>query len=262
MTSPLLAPPSFSVQGKVALITGASSGIGLHLARTLAQLGATALLAARRVDKLDEQVRPLQDAGFKAHALALDVTDADSIPAAFDLAEKTAGGSVDILINNAGIIYSEKFVDQDTAEVDRLFNTNLRGAFLVAQEASRRMLRAGNGGSIVNVASSGGLRAGATMASYGASKAALIHLTKIMALELASKNIRVNAICPGNIETDMTNALTAKGFEERLLKRTPMHRFGKLEDLDGPVLLLVSEAGRYITGATLTVDGGQTLSWM
>lgn len=252
----------FRLDGKTALVTGASSGIGLHLARTLARAGATVILAARRVDKLENAVRDLRNEALNVFPIALDVTRTADIGPAYDAAQAAAGAGIDILINNAGVIYAEKFVDQKVEEIDRVFDTNLKGALLVAQEAARRMLERQTGGSIVNVASSGGLRAGATMASYGASKAALIHLTRIMALELASKSIRVNALCPGNIESDMNEELAAKGYAERLLKRTPMHRFGKPEDLDGPVLLLVSDAGRYMTGSTVTVDGGQTLSWM
>ena len=251
----------FSLEGKTALVTGASAGIGLHVARTLALAGAKVVLAARRIDKLRLAVDEFAASGLSVSALELDVTNGAGIKQAFDTAERNAGSGIDILINNAGVIYAAKFIDQTEAEFDRVLETNLKGAFLVAQEAARRML-ARNGGSIVNVASTGGLRAGATMASYGASKSALIHMTRIMALELAGKGVRANALCPGNIESDMHEELVAKGYADRIMKRTPMHRFGKAADLDGPVLLLASDAGRYMTGSTVVVDGGQTLSWM
>src|SRR5690606_16546314 len=145
------------------------------------------------------------------------------------------------------------------SELARVFDTNLKGAMLVAQEAARRMSER-RSGVIINIASTAGMRAGGSLSSYCASKAALIHLTRVMALELATKGIRVNAICPGNIETDMQDAL--KQFEQTLVKRTPMRRFGKPEDLDGISLLLAGDAGRYITGAAIPVDGGQVLTWM
>lgn len=251
----------FSLQGTVAFVSGASSGFGLHLAGVLAQAGAAVALAARRMDKIDSAVADLVSRGHRACAVYLDVTKTETIAPAFDAAEQALGGTVDVLLNNAGTIVLKKFLDQDEAEVDRIFDTNLKGAFLVAQEASRRMAKLGHG-AIVNMASSAGLRAAGFLSSYSASKAALIRLTEVMALELASKGVRVNALCPGNFETDMHQSFAEKGLNEPLLKRIPQRRFGKLDDLDGPVLLLVSDAGRYMTGAVLSVDGGQALSWM
>ena len=251
----------FSLQGKIAFVSGASSGFGLHLAGVLAQAGAAVALAARRRDKIDAAVADLISRGHRACAVYLDVTKTETIAPAFDAAEQALGGTADILLNNAGTIFLKKFLDQDEVQVDRIFDTNLKGAFLVAQEASRRMVKLGHG-AIVNMASSAGLRAAGFLSSYSASKAALIRLTEVMALELAGKGIRVNALCPGNFETDMHQTFAESGLEEPLLKRIPQRRFGKSEDLDGPVLLLVSDAGRYMTGATLSVDGGQALSWM
>jgi len=170
-------------------------------------------------------------------------------------------GPVEVLLNNAGVIYIKKFLEQEESEVDRVFDTNLKGVFLVAQEAARRMVKLGRG-AIVNIASTAGLRAAGFLSSYSASKAAIIRLTEVMALELASKGIRVNAICPGNFETDMHLAFHDMGLEDRILQRIPQRRFGKPADLDGAALLLTSDAGRYITGAVVTVDGGQALSWM
>lgn len=251
----------FGLDGRVALVSGASSGIGLHLAKTLADAGAAVALAARRTDRLDAAVAELVAAGHRACAVPLDVTRSETIGPAFDAAESALGGGIGILVNNAGILYAGRFVDQDEAEVSRVLDTNLKGAFLVAQTAARRMARAG-GGAIINVASTAGLRAAGFLSSYAASKAALIQLTRVMALELAGKGVRVNAVCPGNIETDMHQTFRDGGLEETLLKRIPQRRFGQPADLDGAVLLLASDAGRYMTGTAIPVDGGQTLSWM
>lgn len=249
----------FGLTGKVALITGASSGIGLHIAKVYAQAGAHVVLAARRRDRIDAAVAELRQQGYRASGVYLDVTRTETIAAAFQEIEAELGAGVDILYNNSGIIYQKPFLEQDEAEIARVFNTNLQGAMLVAQEAARRMA-ARKSGVIINVASTAGLRAGGMLSSYAASKAALIHLTEVMALELASKGIRVNAICPGNIATDMQDSL--KEFEQTLVKRTPMRRFGTPEELAGASLLLASEAGRYMTGVAIPVDGGQVLAWM
>ncbi|SFU37967.1 SDR family NAD(P)-dependent oxidoreductase [Pseudoduganella namucuonensis] len=249
----------FGLSGKVVLITGASSGIGLHIAKVYAQAGAKVVLAARRRDRIDKAVAELRLQGHPALGVYLDVTESASIAAAFQEAESHFGAGIDVLYNNSGIIYQKPFLEQEESEIARVFDTNLKGAMLVAQEAARRMAMRGSG-VIINIASTAGLRAGGMLSSYGASKAALIQMTEVMALELASKGIRVNAICPGNIETDMQESL--KAFEQALIRRTPMKRFGRPEDLDGVSLLLASEAGRYMTGVSIPVDGGQVLAWM
>jgi len=251
----------FNMRGRVVLVSGASSGIGLRVARTFAAAGASVALAARRTDRIEAAAAELRALGHRATAVYLDVTDSSSIAPAFDAAEQALGAPVDVLINNAGVLHAETFVAHRDEDLDRVIDTNLKGAFRVAQEAARRMV-AHKRGAIVNVASTAGLRTGAFMASYAASKAGLIHASRVMALELAGKNIRVNVVCPGNIETDMQTVLAEKGFHDAMLKRTPMRRFGRSEDLDGAFLLLASDAGRYMTGAVLAVDGGQTLSWM
>lgn len=251
----------FNLDNKVALVSGASSGLGLHLAGVLARAGAAVVLAARRTDRVEAEADRLRAQGHRACAVQMDVTQGATIGAAFDAAEASFGRPVDVLLNNAGVLYMKKFLDQEEAQVDALFDTNLKGAFLVAQAAAQRMARNGQG-SIINVGSVAGLRAAGMLSSYAASKAALLRLSEVMALELAGKGVRVNAICPGNIETDMHQTFVEKGIDESVLKRIPMRRFGKPEDLDGLVLLLASDASRYITGASITVDGGQALSWM
>lgn len=251
----------FSLSGKAALVTGASSGIGLHMARTLAGAGARVVLCARRSDRIEQAAADLREQGYEAYAVPLDVTQPSTFDSVWALAEEKVGQSIDILFNNAGVLYTERFIDQTAEQVSAVFDTDLKGAFLLAQVAARAMIRSG-GGSIINVASTAGLRAGGSLSSYGAAKAGLIHLTRVMALELASKNIRVNAICPGNFETDMHTSFEEKGFAESIRQRIPMKKFGQPAQLDGGVLLLASEAGSYITGACLPVDGGQVLSWM
>ena len=249
----------FGLSGKIALVTGASSGIGLHMAKVYAQAGAHVVLAARRLDRIEEAVADLRRQGYRASGVYLDVTKTDSIAAAFQQIETELGAGVDVLYNNSGVIYQKAFLEQEEADIARLFDTNLKGAMLVAQEAARRMA-VRKSGVIINISSTAGLRAGGMLSSYAASKAALIQLTLVMALELASKGIRVNAICPGNIATDMQDSL--KEFEQALIKRTPMRRFGTPDELAGVSLLLASEAGRYMTGVAIPVDGGQVLSWM
>ncbi|MCK9284031.1 MAG: SDR family oxidoreductase [Rhodocyclaceae bacterium] len=254
-------PKLFSLEGRTAMVTGASSGIGLHLAGVLAQAGAAVALVARRRDRLQAAAEALAAQGHRVCTAYLDVTDAASIPAAFDSAEAQLGAPVDTLLNNSGILYAKRFLDQDMTEVERLLDTNLKGAFRVAQEAARRMVKHG-GGNIINVASTAGLAAGAQFSSYCASKAGLIQLTKVMALELAGKNIRVNVVCPGNVETDMLQTFKDKGMDKAVVERIPLRRLGRPDDLDGVVLLLASDAGRYMTGTAIPVDGGQLLSWM
>lgn len=251
----------FNLRGKTALITGASSGIGLHVAQLYARAGAKVALAARRLDRTEAAAQALRDEGHQACAVPLDLLDDASIVAAMDSAEAQLGAPLNLLFNNAGILYAARFVDQDMAEVDKVFDTNLRGNFRVAQEAARRMARQRDG-VIVNVASTAAFGPGAQLSSYCASKAGLAHLTKVMAVELAPRGIRVNALCPGNFETDMAQTFRDKGFDDNLISRTPLRRFGQLPDLDGAALLLASDAGRYMTGVALTVDGGQLLSWM
>jgi len=251
----------FSLEGRVAFVSGASAGIGLHVAGVLARAGASVALAARRVDKVEEAAAALRAQGHRACAVALDVTRRETIAPAFEAAQQALGGTVDVLFNNAGISIVRRFLDQTEEDIDRILGTNLKGAMLVAQEAARSMVKIGRG-SIVNVASIAGVRAGGFMASYGASKAGLIQFGNVMALELAGKGVRVNTLLPGNFETDMQQPFEDLGFTETLIRRTPMRRHGRPEDLDGAVLLLASDAGRYMTGSVVAVDGGNSLAWM
>lgn len=245
-----------SLTGKTALVTGASSGLGRHFAGTLAAAGATMILAARRTDRLDERVAEIQAKGGAAHAVALDVTDATSVAAAFDAMPAVP----DVVVNNAGIAETKAALDITPAEWSRVLDTNLTGCFTVAAEAARRMKAAGHGGSIVNIASILGLRVGGMVAPYCASKAGLIQLTKALALEWARDGIRVNALAPGYVETDLNRDFFASDAGQKMLRRIPQRRLGQVSDLDGPLLLLCSEASAYMTGSVIAVDGGHLVS--
>lgn len=252
----------FSMEGRTVLVTGASSGIGRHAAQLFAERGASVVLAARRVPVTQDLADGINRmGGGKACSVFLDIGDPQSIAPAFNEAEDKLGAPIDVLLNNAGVMLAAKFLDQTHETMGRVIDTNVKGSFLVAREAAGRMVLRKQG-CIVNVGSTAGLRAGSHMASYAASKAALSQLSQVMALELAGKGIRVNTLCPGNIDTDMQVPLEEKGFVEAMVKRTPMRRLGNVSDLDGALLLLCSDAGRYMTGSTVVVDGGQTLSWM
>jgi NAD(P)-dependent dehydrogenase (short-subunit alcohol dehydrogenase family) len=249
----------FDLTGKVALVTGASSGLGVHFARTLAAAGASVAIAARRADRLASLQAELQSAGGKAVAVELDVQSGDSITTAFAAAEQ-ALGPIDIVVNNAGISIVKPALEMPVEDWDAVVNTNLRGAWLVAQAAGKRWLMAKRPGVIVNIASILGLRTIGQVAPYNASKAGLIHLTRALAMEWARHDIRVNAICPGYIETEMNSDFWKTPGGQRLIDRIPQRRIGKPEHLDGALLLLASEAGSFMTGSVLTVDGGHTVS--
>lgn len=257
MSAPPL--PSFALQGHTALVTGASSGLGLHSARTLALAGARVVLAARRLARLQEIVAEWQQVALEVHAVEMDVSSASSVAAAFEEVRQRWGGA-DIVVNNAGVATSKPALALTESEWDEVIDTNLKGAWLVATEAARQLRDAGRGGCIVNVASILGLRAGGSVAPYCASKAGLIHLTKALALEWARHGIRVNALAPGYIETDLNSGFLHSEAGQRLQGRIPQKRFGRPADLDGPLLLLASDAGAYMTGAVLAVDGGHLVS--
>jgi NAD(P)-dependent dehydrogenase (short-subunit alcohol dehydrogenase family) len=249
----------FDLSGKVALVTGASSGLGVHFARTLASGGASVAIAARRADRLASLQAELQKAGSKAAAVELDVTSGKSVSAAFDAAE-TALGAIDIVVNNAGISIVKPALEMAEEDWDAVVDTNLRGAWLVVQTAGKRWVAAKRPGVIVNIASILGLRTIGQVAPYNASKAGLIHLTRALAMEWARHDIRVNAICPGYIETEMNSDFWKTPGGQRLIERIPQRRIGQPEHLDGALLLLASEAGTFMTGSVLTVDGGHTVS--
>jgi NAD(P)-dependent dehydrogenase (short-subunit alcohol dehydrogenase family) len=250
---------SFDLTGRVALVTGASSGLGRHFAGVLARAGAAVAVAARRVESLAEVAVEIAESGGNATVIRLDVTDARSVHEAVAAAVAQLGG-LDILVNNAGTTVTRTMLDLSEAEWDAVLDVNLKGCFLVAQAAARAMVQAGRGGAIVNIASILGLRASAQLAPYIASKAGLVRLSQAMALEFARYNIRVNALCPGYIETDINHAFFATQHGEALVKRIPQRRLGRMTELDGPLLLLCSDAGSYITGATLAVDGGHLVN--
>jgi len=242
------------LSGRIALVTGASSGLGRHFAKTLAAAGASVVLGARRADRLASLAEEIRVAGGTVSTLALDVTDEASIAAAF-----AAIPRLDILVNNAGIAPAAPAMELSAEDWDATMATNLRGAFLVAQAAAKKMAPAG-GGSIVNIASIAGLRTGGHLAAYAASKAGLIHLTRNLAAEWARHAIRVNALAPGYIETELNAAFFATKTGQDTIKRIPQRRLGRPEDLDGPLLLLASDASRYMTGAILVVDGGHSIN--
>ena len=247
----------FDLSGKTAIVTGASSGLGRHFARVLAAAGAKVALASRRLDPLRELARQIEASDGRAVPIATDVVDRESVRACVDTAE-AALGPISILINNAGIAVSKPALDLEESDWDRVVDTNLKGAWLTAQETARHMVRLGHGGSIVNIASILGLGGIGQVAPYCASKAGLINLTRAMAAELARHGIRVNALAPGYIETDLNRAFLAGGAGQALKKRVPQRRFGQLGDLDGALLLLASDASRYMNGSIVTIDGGQS----
>jgi NAD(P)-dependent dehydrogenase (short-subunit alcohol dehydrogenase family) len=246
------------LSGKVALVTGASSGLGRHFALTLARAGAKVALAARRLERLEELAEEIAVFDGRALPVALDVTDAASVAAALETTE-TELGPLSIAVNNAGIVRASRSLELSEAEWAETIETNLTGVFRVAQAAARRMVAAGAGGSIINIASILGLGGGAEMASYTAAKAGVINLTRTLAIEWARYGIRVNAVAPGYFVTDMSRKSLGGPFGEMLIKEIPQRRFGKDEDLDGVLLLLASSASEYITGSVLVVDGGLTI---
>jgi 3-oxoacyl-[acyl-carrier protein] reductase len=245
----------FDLAGKVALVTGASSGLGARFAEILAANGAAVVLVARRADRLDAVKSRIEKSGGRAIAVEADVRDRAAMQAAFDAAEN-AFGTVTILVNNAGIVHSGRAVDLAEEDWRRVLATNLDAVFYWAQEAARRMLAAGTGGAIVNIASVLGFSPDKGVAAYATAKAGVVQLTKALALELSFKGIRVNAIAPGWIVTEINRDYLA-GPGAAMKRQIPMGRFGDVGDLDGPLLLLVSDAGRYMTGATIVADGGQ-----
>jgi len=245
----------FRVDGKVAMITGAGSGLGRQFALTLAEAGAVVALAARRREKLEETAGLIAAAGGTSLCLELDVTDSMSIRNC--LREVVSElGAPDILVNNAGIARQAFLTEITEEDWDAVLDTNLKGVFMVAQETVREMVKAEKPGSIVNIGSIAGMGVSKALGSYIAAKAGVIQLTKAMALEWSRYNIRVNALAPGYFVTEINEDSFAKGAMERVRMQVPMERVGELPEIAGPLLLLASDAGSYMTGCILTVDGG------
>jgi len=249
----------FSLKGRVALVTGASSGLGTQFAKALADNGAAVALVARRADRLADVKKAIEAAGGRAIAIEADVTDRAAMTRAFDTAEK-AFGTVTILVNNAGIAQSSKRAIEVTGEEWRkVLSVDLDAVFYNAQEAARRMLAAKQPGAIINIASVLGFAVAKGVAAYATAKAGVVQVTKALAVELAFKGVRVNAIAPGWFVTEINDKYLAGEAGEVLKRQIPAGRFGKDGDLDGALLLLASDAGSYITGATIVVDGGQVV---
>jgi len=248
----------FSLKGRVALVTGASSGLGAQFAKALGENGAAVALVARRADRLKALKNDIEGKGGKAVAIEADVTDRTAMAHAFDAAEK-AFGTVTILVNNAGIAHGGRAVEMPPEEWRKVLSTNLDAVFFWAQEGARRMLAANKQGAIVNIASVLGLAVSKGAVAYATAKAGVVQVTRALAVELAFKGVRVNAIAPGWFVTEMNDDYLAGEAGAAIKREIPMGRFGNPGDLDGALLLLTSDAGSYITGATIVVDGGQVV---
>jgi NAD(P)-dependent dehydrogenase (short-subunit alcohol dehydrogenase family) len=254
---------SIDLSGRVAFITGASGGLGAQFARTLAAAGAGVVLASRRLEKLKELRAEIEGAGGDAHVIELDVTDNDSIKSAVAHAE-TEMGSIDILVNNSGVSTTQRIQDVAEDDYDFVFNTNVRGAFFVAQEVGKRMLARSRGaapgsftgGRIINIASMAGLKVLPQIGVYCMSKAAVVQMTKAMALEWGRVGINVNAICPGYIDTEINHHHWQTEQGQKLIQMLPRKRVGQPQDLDGLVLMLASDQSHFINGAVIAADDG------
>jgi 3-oxoacyl-[acyl-carrier protein] reductase len=247
----------FDLTGKVALVTGASSGLGVRFAQTLAANGAKVVLVARRADRLQAVKQKIEAAGGEAIAAEADVLDRDAMKRAFDAAEK-AFGTVTLLINNAGVTHADRVTDMPEDTWRRVVGTNLDAVLYWAQEAAKRMIAAKKQGAIVNIASIYGFGVSRGVAAYSVAKAGVVQLTKALAVELAFKGVRVNAIAPGFIKTEINDEYLDSHPD--MTRNIPVGRFGETGDLDGALLLLCSDAGRFMAGSTVTVDGGQILT--
>jgi len=248
----------FRLENKTALITGASRGIGKHAALLLAQSGAKVALASRRIGQLQATVDEIINLGGEAKAFEMDVTSKKSVTKCFD--QIIEWSTPTIIINNAGVSTTGKLLDHSEEDWDRIIDTNLKGSWLVATEAARRLIATSSPGSIVNIASILGERVIGGAAPYVISKAGVIQSTKVMALELARHQIRVNALLPGYVITDLNREFLLSEAGQKILPRIPSRRFNNLDDLNGPLLLLASDASMAMTGSTIAVDGGHLVS--
>jgi NAD(P)-dependent dehydrogenase (short-subunit alcohol dehydrogenase family) len=253
-----------NLKEKVALVTGASSGLGDRFARVLAANGALVVLAARRMDRLKELRAQIESAGGAAHAVSLDVTDHDAIKAAIDEVGSTVG-PIDILVNNSGVSTVQRLTEVEAADFDYVFNTNVRGSFFVAQAVARQMIGRARDtpnfrGRIVNIASVAGLRVLPQIGVYCMSKAAVVHMTRAQALEWGRYGINVNAICPGYVRTEINAEHWETEAGRKLVQMLPRRRVGEAADLDGTLLLLVAEESQFINGAVIAVDDGMSVT--
>jgi NAD(P)-dependent dehydrogenase (short-subunit alcohol dehydrogenase family) len=248
-----------SLTGKNVLITGASSGLGEYFAKVVANAGATAIVTARRQEKLAQLVRQIKAQGGRAIAVQMDVTSANSVDSALISIEQQVG-NIDILINNAGLAKPQHFLDATEDDWDLIINTNLKAAWRLANEVSKGFVKANIPGCIVNIASILGLRVGYGDSIYAISKAGVVQMTKALALELSNNNIRVNALCPGYFATEMNADYFASDKGKAYIQKMPAKRLGHLSELDGPLLLLCSNAGSFINGVALPVDGGHMVT--
>ena len=249
----------FSLKGRVAMVTGASSGLGARFVDVLAANGASVVLVARRKERLDAAKARIEKAGGHAVAIAADVMDRAAMARAFDAAEK-AFGTEDNLVNNAGVAHSTRAIEISEKEYRGVMDTNLDAVFFNAQEAAKRMLAAGKPGAIINIASVLGFGVSKGTAAYAIAKAAVVQMTKALALELTFKGIRVNAIAPGWFVTEINHDYLTSEAGQKMTREIPAGRFGRDGDLDGVLLLLASDAGSYMSGATVVVDGGQMVA--
>ena len=249
----------FAVDGKHALVTGGSSGLGRHFAAFLAAKGARVTVAARRAEALAKTVDEIAAAKGRAQSVVMDVTATASIAGALASAEAQFG-PVDIVVNNAGVTATRAALDQEEADWDKVIDTNLKGVWLVAQAVGRRMVANKTRGSIINIASILGLRVAGYVAPYAISKAGVVQMTKALALEWSRHGIRINALAPGYFETELNDDFFSGDAGLALIKRIPQRRLGELKELEGPLLLLASEAGSYMTGSVIAVDGGHLVS--
>jgi len=254
---------SIDLSGRVAFITGASSGLGAQFARTLARAGAGVVLASRRVEKLKELRARIEGEGGDAHVIELDVTDHASIKSAVAHAE-TEMGSIDILVNNSGVSTTQRLQDVTPEDYDFIFDTNVKGAFFVAQEVGKRMLARSRGaapgsftgGRIINIASMAGLKVLPQIGAYCMSKAAVVQMTRAMAMEWGRFGINVNAICPGYIDTEINHHHWQTEQGQKLVAMLPRKRVGSPEDLDALLVMLASDQSHFINGAVIAADDG------
>ena len=254
---------SIDLSGRVALVTGASSGLGAQFARTLARAGAGVVLASRRLEKLKELRARIEGEGGDAHVVELDVTDLDSIKAAVAHAE-TEMGSIDILVNNSGVSTTQRLQDVMPEDYDFIFDTNVKGAFFVAQEVGKRMLARSRGaapgsftgGRIINIASMAGLKVLPQIGAYCMSKAAVVQMTRAMALEWGRFGINVNALCPGYIDTEINHSHWQTEQGQKLISMLPRKRVGQPQDLDALIVMLASDQSHFVNGAVIAADDG------